>query len=71
MSLDRRIKIGSLVEVFDFPEDFDQLIGIVLDVHRNFRDNFIVIYTTVGIQKISLDIYSYKIFFIQGENHNL
>jgi hypothetical protein len=71
MSLDRRIKIGSLVEVFDFPEDFDQLIGIVLDIHRNFRDNFIVLYTTTGIQKISLDIYSYKIFFIQSENQNL
>jgi len=71
MNLDRRIKIGSLVEVFDFPEDFDQLIGIVLDIQRNFRDNFIVLYTTSGIQKLSLDIYSYKIFFIQSQNQNL
>ena len=71
MTLDRRIKIGSLVEIFDFPKDYDQLLGIVLDIHRNFRDNFIVVYTTAGIQKISLDIYSYKIFLIQSENQNM
>ena len=71
MTLDRRIKIGSLVEVFDFPENYDRLLGIVLDIHKNFRDNFIVVYTTAGIQKISLDIYSYKIFLIQSENQNM
>ena len=67
MSLDKRIRTGTLVEVFDFPDINDRFIGVVIEIHRNIRDNFIVILSKEGIVSVSLDLFSSKIIFIQGD----